>query len=169
MRVSAGVVVLSAALLSSATTVVAAEPCWEPAVSAPIVDPFRMPSCTWCAGNRGIEYATAQGEAVRAVAAGEVTFSGSIAGTTYVVVRHGDGLRVTYGNLAQGTIVSGDVGVAGMLVGTAAGHLHFGVRRGDDYIDPAPMLGTLVGVPRLVPTDGSPGAAAPPAVVRCRV
>ena len=34
-----------------------------------------------------------------AVASGEVTFSGTVAGTRYVVVRHADGLRVTYGNL----------------------------------------------------------------------
>ena len=49
------------------------------------------------------------------------------------------------------------------------GHLHLGVRQGDDYLDPEPMLGETVGVPRLVPTDGGPAAPAPPTTLRCRV
>ena len=75
--------------------------CWLPPVDAPVVDPFRPPPCTWCAGNRGLEYGTPSGVAVRAVAAGEVTFSGTVAGERYVVVRHADGRRATYGGLAS--------------------------------------------------------------------
>ncbi len=33
-----------------------AAPCWNPPVAGRVVDPFRMPACTWCPGNRGIEY-----------------------------------------------------------------------------------------------------------------
>ena len=54
---------------------------------------------------------------VRAVAAGEVTFSGTVAGERYVVVRHADGRRATYGNLASSSLGTGDVVAAGSVVG----------------------------------------------------
>jgi murein DD-endopeptidase MepM/ murein hydrolase activator NlpD len=142
-------------------------PCWSPPVVAAVADAFRPPGCPWCAGNRGIEYATQSGDAVRAVAGGQVSFAGEVAGTGYVVVRHADGLRVTYGNLAEIAWRAGDVVVAGVLIGRADGHVHIGVRRGDEYIDPGPMLGESIGVARLVPTDGEPAPPAPPATLRC--
>jgi murein DD-endopeptidase MepM/ murein hydrolase activator NlpD len=157
-----------------ALVVVAA--CWLPPVDAPVADPFRPPPCQWCPGNRGIEYATAVGEAVRAVATGVVTFAGTVAGTWYLVVRLGDGRRVTYGGLEPGAHEPGDLVVAGSIVGRAAGHLHFGLRAapvpgdaeaGERYVDPGPMLGALVGRPRLVPTDGTPARPAPPPRLRC--
>jgi murein DD-endopeptidase MepM/ murein hydrolase activator NlpD len=156
--------------------VLVAVTCWLPPVGAPVADPFRPPSCRWCPGNRGIEYATAPGEPVRAVATGVVTFAGTVAGTSYVVVRLGDGRRVTYGGLDAVAHASGDLVVAGSIVGRTAGRLHFGLREapvpGDDetgerYVDPAPMLGTLVGRPRLVPTDGTPARPAPSPRLRC--
>lgn len=140
-----------------------AESCWHPPVDAVIADPFREPACRWCPGNRGIEYATRAGDAVTAVAAGHVTFSGTVAGRTYVVVRHADGRRATYGNLADRLHVQGDVIAAGALVGHAAGAFHFGLRDGELYVDPAPFIGRLVGVVRLVPSDRvTPAPAVPP-------
>jgi murein DD-endopeptidase MepM/ murein hydrolase activator NlpD len=163
--------VLVAALVSSTFGtggVVIALPCWPPPVDAPVADPFRLPSCRWCPGNRGIEYATATGDPVRAVAAGTVTFAGTIAGTTYVVVRHADGVLATYGNLAGGRLRAGDVIVGGTLIGTAAGRFHFGLRDGDRYIDPAPFLGVWRGVVRLVPVGAEPPAPAPALTLACR-
>jgi murein DD-endopeptidase MepM/ murein hydrolase activator NlpD len=143
--------------------------CWRPPTTAAVADPFRSPGCPWCPGNRGIEYDTRPGDPVRAVAAGEVTFAGEVAGTRYVVVRHADGLRVTYGNIAGTVFVAGDTVVAGTVIGVAGGRLHFGVRRGEEYIDPTPLIGVEVGVARLLPTDGTAGTPSPPAVVRCPV
>lgn len=137
-----------------------ASPCLVPPIDAPVTDPFRMPACPYCAGNRGIEYGTRAGAQVRAVAAGRVTFAGAVAGTTYVVVEHADGLRVTYGNLDDRRVGVGDAVVRGMVLGDAAGHFHLGLRRGDTYIDPTPFLGVWRGVVRLVPADGSRGVAA---------
>jgi murein DD-endopeptidase MepM/ murein hydrolase activator NlpD len=138
-------------------------------VSAPIVDPFRAPGCQWCPGNRGLQYAVAAGTPVRAAAAGMVSFSGVVAGTRYVVVEHAaGGLRATYGGLAETGLREGDVVAAGSVVGVAGGEgLHFGLRRGEVYVDPAPLLGRLVERPRLVPTDGTPRRAAPPPQLRC--
>jgi murein DD-endopeptidase MepM/ murein hydrolase activator NlpD len=145
-----------------------AAPCWRPPVSATIADPFRQPACRWCPGNRGIEYATSAGETVRAVASGRVEFAGRVAGRWYVVVGHADGLRVTYGHLTRTRLAAGDVIVVGQVLGETAGAFHFGVRQGDVYIDPAPMIGRLVGVVRLVPADDTSPAPAPPPVLRCR-
>lgn len=144
-----------------------AAPCWRPPVDAPVVDPFREPACRWCPGNRGIEYGTRPGAPVRAVAAGTVDFAGVVAGTGYVVIRHGDGRRATYGGLADRRVSRGDVVVAGTVVGKAAGPVHFGLRDGEVYVDPAPLLGRLVGRPRLVPVDGRRANLAPPPRLRC--
>ena len=141
--------------------------CLLPPVTAPVADPFREPACPWCPGNRGLTYDVAAGTTVRAAAAGTVTFSGPVAGTFYVVVEHADGLRATYGGLAGSHLDAGEVVAAGAIVGQSAGDLHFGLRRGDLYIDPAPFLGRLVERARLVPTDGTPPRPAPPPRLQC--
>jgi len=141
--------------------------CLRPPVEAPIVDPFRDPPCPWCAGNRGLQYATPAGTIVRAAGAGEVTFAGLVAGVRYVVIAHADGLRATYGGLAASALEAGDRVPAGAEVGTAGASLHFGLRRGDRYLDPEPRLGRLQPVPRLVPIDGTPSRPGPPPRLRC--
>lgn len=142
-------------------------PCWYPPVTARVTDPFREPACTWCPGNRGLEYGTATGATVRAAATGRVTYSGTIAGTVYVVVRHGDGRRVTYGNLRAASFAIGDLVVRGRVIGRTAGRFHLGVREGDRYVDPAPFVGRLLRSPRLIPVDGRTANPAPPARLAC--
>lgn len=151
-----------------APTGVSASTCWRPPVVAPVVDPFRPPACRWCPGNRGIEYGTRSGQPVWAVESGRVRFAGDVAGTMYVVVQHRDGRRVTYGRLSERRVDVGDLVLGGRIIGTATASFHFGVRVGDHYVDPADSIGRLVGRPRLVPTDGSAAAPAPPPLVRCR-
>ena len=160
-------VVLVAVLWFGLPTTANGATCWRPPVSAPVADPFREPACRWCPGNRGIEYATQSGDAVNAVASGHVAFSGTIAGRTYVVVRHADGRRATYGNLADRLYAEGDVIVAGAVVGHASGAFHFGLRDGERYIDPAPYIGRLVGTTRLVPNDGVTHAPPSPPRLVC--
>ncbi|TVR26810.1 MAG: M23 family metallopeptidase [Ilumatobacter sp.] len=145
----------------------AAAGCWHPPVVAPVVDPFREPACPWCPGNRGLEYGTGAGMVVRAVAAGRVSFSGDVAGTGYVVVRHADGLRATYGGIVGIRLVEGDPVAARARVGVTDRNLHFGLRDGDVYLDPAPYLGRLVYRARLVPLDSTVARAAPPPRLRC--
>jgi murein DD-endopeptidase MepM/ murein hydrolase activator NlpD len=165
-------VVLTFALLAvlavvPAPALIAPGSCLLPPVATPIVDPFRDPSCPWCPGNRGLTYATAPDTAVRAAAAGTVTFSGVVAGTRYVVVDHGDGRRATYGGLAGSAVRVGDHVAAGTIVGRSGAELHFGLREGEVYIDPAPLLARPVERARLVPTDGTPPRPAPPPRLRC--
>jgi murein DD-endopeptidase MepM/ murein hydrolase activator NlpD len=143
--------------------------CLLPPVAAPIVRPFDAPPCRWCAGHRGITYEVGVGTPVRAAAAGTVTFSGIVVDVRYVVVRHADGLLATYGGLSSSSLSRGDSVAAGSVVGRSGPGLHFGLRTGPDaYIDPQPLLGTLVVPPYLVPTDGTPRRPPPEPVLRCR-
>jgi murein DD-endopeptidase MepM/ murein hydrolase activator NlpD len=128
---------------------------YQAPVDAPIVDHFRPPGCTWCPGNRGIDFATAPGAAVRASAAGVVTFAGIIGHDRFVVVAHADGLRTTYAYLETIAVVAGGTVAAGTVVGTAGRELHFGVRRGTTYLDPELLLAGAVARPRLVPSSGA--------------
>lgn len=141
--------------------------CMPPPIDAPVVDPFRGPACTWCPGNRGVEYQPGTGTPVTAVAAGTVSFSGVVAGTRYIVVDLGEGLRATYGHLAASTVVAGTHVSPGQLLGSTTERFFFGIRDGDTYIDPAPLLGKRRYRPRLVPIDGSRSRPAPPPSLAC--
>lgn len=157
---------LVAALASVTAPAVLPGACLRPPVLAPVVDPFRDP-CQYCPGNRGLTYAVAAGTAVRAMAAGRVTFSGVVAGNRYVVVEHADGLRATYGDLARTGLSEGDAVGAGAVVGHSSERLHVGLRRGETYLDPAPLIGRLEVRPSLVPTDGTRRRLPPPPRLVC--
>ena len=158
--------ICSATLLIPATATVAA-PCWRPPVAGKVTDPFRAPSCPYCSGNRGLEYRVGVNAQVRAVATGTVAWAGSIAGTRYVVVRHANGWRTTYGKLVSTHLSQGDTVAGRSVIGRATGPFYFGLRVGATYRDPAPLLGRLVGRQRLVPTDGSAARRSPPPRWRC--
>ncbi len=166
-RYVAVAVTLAGALLLGPAVAGAGPGCLLAPVRAPIADHFRAPECTWCPGNRGLEYRVPSGTPVRAAAAGTVSFAGVVAGTRYVVVTHADGLRATYGGLSSSHLRTGDRVPVGAVVGRSGERLHFGLRRGATYIDPEPLLGRPVGRPRLIPTDGTPARPAPPPRVRC--
>ena len=78
-----------------------------------------------------------------AVAGGTVTFGGVVAGTRYVVVDQPDGYRATYGRLAAAIVGIGAQVAAGAVVGTTTAGFYFGLRVGETYVDPAPLLGRL--------------------------
>jgi murein DD-endopeptidase MepM/ murein hydrolase activator NlpD len=127
-----------------------------------VVDPYRPPACRWCPGNRGIDYATSPGDPVRAAARGVVAFAGPVAGRLVIVVNHPDGLRTTYDGVAAVATAVGVLVDADDVIGTAGDRLHFGVRRGDTYLDPSPFLAISCPRARLVPLHtwqphGSPG------------
>jgi murein DD-endopeptidase MepM/ murein hydrolase activator NlpD len=139
--------------------------CYLPPVDGRVVDPFRAPACTYCPGNRGLEYRPQPGSPVVAAADGRVTFNGMVAGVRYVVVAQTDGRTATYGDLAATTVAKGVVVRRGQSVGISTGRLYFGIRESGVYVDPAPLLGRWRVRPRLVPTDGSAPRRAPPAFV----
>ena len=126
---------------------------YRPPVDAPVVDGFRPPPEPWLAGNRGVDYGTAPGTPVRAAADGEVVFAGAVGGSLHVVVLHPDGVRTTYAFLRTITVTRGQAVVAGQVVGTTAGQLHFGARVGDRYIDPLALFAEGPPEVHLVPSS----------------
>ncbi len=132
-------------------------PTYHPPVDAPVVDPFRPPTRPYGPGNRGLEYGTAPGAVVRVAGDGVVTFAGLVAGSRHVTVLHPDGLRTTYSFLAAVDVVVGQRLHQGDRVGITSGHLHFGARVGDAYLDPAVLFAPSLTV-RLIPFDEPTGA-----------
>ena len=125
-------------------------------VAAVVAVPFSLPHGPFGAGNLGLEYRTTPGDPVRAIGAGIVRFAGSVAGERFVTLEHPDGLLSSYSYLAGLAVRVGHPVAAGTVVGTASGRFQLGVRRGGDYVDPAPLLGPALR-PRLVgPAVGPP-------------
>lgn len=131
-------------------------------VDAPVLDPYREPASPYAAGNRGIDYGTASGDPVRAAGAGTVVFAGPVAGSLHVTILHPDGLRTSYSFLATVAVAVGAAVPGGAVVGVAGGPIHFGVRAGDDYLDPARVIGgTFESTVHLVPVGAGPLATGP--------
>lgn len=137
---------------------------WDHPVDAAISDPFRAPQTRFGAGNRGLEYATAGGEVVRAVDGGTVTFAGVVGRQRHVVVDHGDGLRSTYAFVASVEVVRGQSVRKGQRVATANPGVHLTARLGSTYVDPMLLMRGAEVVARLRPGVEPPhaeGVAAP--------
>ncbi len=121
-----------------------------------MVDAFRPPAHVGAPGNRGLEYATRPGTAVRSAAPGVVLFAGRVGSGRHVTVAHPDGVRTSYSFLRTVAVAAGERVESGDILGTTGASLHFGARIGEAYVDPAVLLGATVRA-RLVP-------AAPPGV-----
>lgn len=154
---AAVVAILAQGAVTSAIAAAPATPIvdYDPPVAEPPVSTFQPPATPYGPGRRGIEYRTAPGEDVGAVAPGVVAFAGPVAGALHVVVLHPDGRRSSYSFLARIAVARGDHVVAGQPVGVSAGSFHLGLRDASGYIDPLPLFERTA--PRrahLVPDDG---------------
>ena len=145
-------------------TAAARGPGWRwPLAGTPVVaTPFRPPATRYGAGHRGVDLTADPDTPVLAAGDGVVGFAGMLAGRGVVTVVHG-ALRTTYEPVEPGVSV-GQVVRAGDALGTlAAGHtgcpvatacLHWGLRRGEDYLDPFSLLRQQRS--RLLPVWGVP-------------
>jgi murein DD-endopeptidase MepM/ murein hydrolase activator NlpD len=125
-----------------------------------VVRRFDPPPRPWLPGHRGVDLAAAPGATVRSAGPGVIAFAGPVAGRGVVSVQHGNGLRTTY-EPVEAAVVAGAAVAAGTPIGTlVAGHagcpaeacLHWGLRRGEVYLDPLALLG--LGRMRLLPLEG---------------
>jgi murein DD-endopeptidase MepM/ murein hydrolase activator NlpD len=128
-------------------------------VDGSIVNGFSPPEKKWQAGHRGVDLAGATDMPVRAAAAGTVTWVGRIAGVDSISVTHADGLRTTYLPVTA-SVSEGDQVAVGQTIGSLqAGHcaetcLHWGLLRGEEYLDPMDWLSTpSTGTVALLPRD----------------
>lgn len=142
---------------------------WPLAGTPRVVRRFDPPPEPWLPGHRGVDLAATPAAEVRSAGAGVVLFAGTVAGRPVVTVGHADGLRTTYEPVLPGPAAGARVAAGtpiGLLVAghpgcVAAACLHWGLRRGEEYLDPLALLG--LGPVRLLPLDPPPaGAAAQP-------
>jgi len=132
---------------------------WQWPLPAPrhVVRGFDPPAHEWLPGHRGVDLAATAGADVVTAGDGLVSFAGRIAGVGVVTVRHPGGLETTYepvrtavrvGQILQAGAVLGRLVVRGSHCAPAA-CLHWGLRRGIDYLDPLSLVGA--GRVRLLP------------------
>jgi murein DD-endopeptidase MepM/ murein hydrolase activator NlpD len=129
---------------------------------------FDPPATRYGSGHRGVDLAGQPGQPVLAAGAGVVVYARLLAGRGVVSVEHDGGLRTTY-EPVRATVTAGQRVAAGATIGRldpghagcpAAACLHWGLRRGDTYLDP---LRLLAGPVRLLPLDGPGGSDPTPA------
>src|SRR5665648_1174637 len=109
---------------------------------------FDAPAERWSSGHRGVDLAAGVGEVVRSPAAGVVSFSGTVVDRGVVTITHPDGLRSSLEPVVGAPVAGTTVG-AGDQVGNVqrSGHcareacVHWGIRRGQTYLDPLELLG----------------------------
>jgi murein DD-endopeptidase MepM/ murein hydrolase activator NlpD len=123
---------------------------------------FDPPASDYGAGHRGVDLAGQPGQPVLAAGAGVVLFAGMVAGRPVISVVHANGLRTTY-EPVQPSVAAGQAVARGSPIGrlleghagcAAAACLHWGLRRGDAYLDPLQLL-TVPRV-RLLPVPAPP-------------
>ena len=138
---------------SAAVAEAAATWAWPVGPPVVMVEPFRAPPTPYAAGHRGIDLAAAPGDAVRAPAAGVVSFAGPVAGRPVLSIDHGEGVVSSIEPVSP-SVAAGDAVGEGEPVGAVAagGHcdgacVHFGVRVHGRSVSPLLFLG---GVPRAV-------------------
>lgn len=149
------VTVLSAAVLASAGS---ADPSRPPAPAGtyrlPLAGPadvaraFEPPPEPWAAGHRGVDLRSAPGSPALSPVAGVVTFAGPVAGRGVVTVTDPNGRRSSVEPVLA-SVRAGDPVGAGEALGVVladgshcapATCLHWGVRVGEDYVDPLALL-----------------------------
>ncbi len=118
-----------------------------PTSSHSVLNAFVAPQTTYSSGHRGIDISSEVEEAVVAPDSGTVTFSGSVAGRSVLVIDHG-GVRSTLEPIAS-TLAQGDAVVRGQVVGEVESDgfhcptacVHLGARIGEEYVSPMLYLG----------------------------
>ncbi|BFU42883.1 murein hydrolase activator EnvC family protein [Krasilnikovia sp. MM14-A1004] len=114
-----------------------------------VVRGFAPPPRPWLPGHRGVDLAAPPATPVQAAGPGIVVFAAVLAGRGVVSVAHPGGLRTTY-EPVDPVVRAGATVAAGQRIGTLrTGHpgcpapacLHWGVRRGETYLDPLALLG----------------------------
>jgi hypothetical protein len=158
-RRRAATMLSAAAVLPLLAVAPAAAADWPLQPRPEVVRGFEPPPARWLPGHRGVDLAGSPGQPVLSATAGTITYAGQLAGRGVIVVSHGQ-TRTTYEPVVA-SVRTGATVTSGEPIGrlSAAGShcspspcLHWGLRRGDEYLDPLELLGSLP--VRLLPLSG---------------
>lgn len=138
---------------------------WPLAGSPEVVRPFAPGPTPYSPGHRGVDLAGVPGQPVLAAGAGRVAYAGLLAGRGVVTVVHG-AVRTTYEPVTAVLAVGALVDAGEQLGVLDSGHpgcplaacLHWGLLRGDTYLDPLRLV--RAGPVRLLPLQGAPALGA---------
>lgn len=116
---------------------------WPLAPRPAVLRPFDPPDKPWLSGHRGVDLqAASDGGPVTSPESGTVSFAGVVVDRPVITVDHGNGLRSSFEPVRSG-LKKGDAVAKGDVLGTLmTGHcgatpcVHWGVRRGEDYVNP---------------------------------
>ncbi|MFJ4245976.1 M23 family metallopeptidase [Streptomyces iakyrus] len=143
---------------------------WPVGLRPRVLRGWEPPATVYGPGHRGVDLAAPAGTPVRAVTAGRVSFAGRVAGKGVVSVDlTGTGdppLRTTYEPVTA-TVEKGEEVDPGEVIGTVAASgshcsaapcVHWGLRRGEVYLNPLSLLPPWLlhrGPSRLLPVPGT--------------
>ena len=121
---------------------------WQWPVTGAVLRRFHPPPRPWLPGHRGVDLAGTESTPVLAAGSGKISFAGVVASRPIVTITHLNGTRTTY-EPVQPSVSTGDSVTTGDPIGLLLpGHpgcatvcLHWGLKRGDIYLDPLSLVG----------------------------
>lgn len=116
---------------------------WPVSPRPAVQRPFEAPVKRWLPGHRGVDLQAPPGTPVRAPQSGTVSFSGTVVDREVLTIDHGEGHRSSFEPVTA-SVRRGEHVTRGQVVATvsAPGHgahgtaVHWGVREGDEYVNP---------------------------------
>ena len=129
-----------------------------------ILRAFDPPPKPWLSGHRGVDLRAAyDGAPVTSPASGTVSFVGVVVDRPVVTIDHGNGLRSSFEPVDSELVRGAAVAKGGALGWSQPGHcgpipcVHWGVRRGEEYLNPLAFVTDLRPSVLLPPLDPAPG------------
>ena len=125
---------------------------------------FDPPAKPWLSGHRGVDLGAGSfGAVVSAPASGTVSFVGVVVDRPVITIDHGNGLRSSFEPVESGLVEGAHVARGESLGHILPGHcgaqpcVHWGVRRGQEYVNPLAFVTDLRPSILLPPLDPAPG------------
>ncbi|MDI3212026.1 M23 family metallopeptidase [Arthrobacter sp. AL12] len=149
---------------SAGAGTVAAGWSWPLSPRPGVLRAFDPPARLWLSGHRGVDLrASSDGAPVTSPASGTVSFAGVVVDRMVITVDHGSGLRSSF-EAVRTDLEAGDAVAQGDVLGwiqpghcTPAPCVHWGVRRGAEYLNPLAFVTDLRPSVLLPPLDPAPG------------
>ncbi|MFE4543106.1 M23 family metallopeptidase [Arthrobacter sp. NPDC056727] len=138
---------------------------WPLSPRPAVLRPFDPPDKPWLSGHRGVDLGPASdGGPVTAPESGTISFVGVVVDRPVITIDHGNGLRSSF-EPVRSTLKKGASVAKGAVVGVLqSGHcgpspcVHWGVRSGEEYLNPLSFILDLRPSVLLPPRGrGSPG------------